>query len=395
MKTEVHFLLTLLRHQLHDTKLNIASFSSLSEDALDKLSTFHAIRPIIYALLEEYPFLFSETFRDKIADFTRNQRKLHLRFQQTLAHLITIFETKKIAVQPFKGQVIENLLYPPYLPRESGDIDLLFKPQDMPHVLTIFEHLGYKPLIHQPSPFRAVNTEKTISYMLQSKFQYEISYSKNQEVLDIHWHAYPPQLPIQDKDFLFEQWKDKPIEFVFWTLLIHHGAKDNWVRLKHLMDFALWMHQFANTSDWTEKTRQIKEYGLEKTFAQGLFLIQKHLDYTIPKVLLPNVFLIDLTEIDKIEIAWNEAKSDKKRGGRLRTIQKWVGKQPGFLNKLTHSFQGIAAFSEPNLGEYTRIISFPPTFVFLNLTSKALTYLFVKPLETWLNKKKKPHVTNK
>ena len=171
MKTEVHFLLTLLRHQLHDTKLNIASFSSLSEDALDKLSTFHAIRPIIYALLEEYPFLFSETFRDKIADFTRNQRKLHLRFQQTLAHLITIFETKKIAVLPFKGQVIENLLYPPYLPRESGDIDLLFNPIDMPHVLAIFEHLGYKPLIHQPSPFRIVNTHKTISYMLQSKFQ--------------------------------------------------------------------------------------------------------------------------------------------------------------------------------------------------------------------------------
>lgn len=395
MKTEVHFLLTLLRHQLQDTKPNLTVFSSLSEDKLNTLSTFHAIRPIIYALFDEYPFLFSETFRENVGDFTQNQRKLYLQIQQTTAHLATIFETKKIAMLPFKGQVIENLLYPSHLPRESGDIDLLFKAQDMPHVLAIFEHLGYRPLIHQPSPFRAVNTEKMISYMLQSAFQYEISYYKKHEVLDIHWHAYPPQLPVRCTDNHFRKWQQKPVDFVFWTLLVHHGAKDNWVRLKHLMDFALWMHQFANTSDWIEKKKQIQEYGLEKVFARGLFLIQKHLDFTVPKVLLPNIFLIDLTEIDKIETAWNEAKSDKKRGGRLRTIQKWVGKQPCFLLKLPHLYRGIAAFSEPNLGEYTRIISFPPTFVFLNLTSKALTYLFVKPLEAWLNKKKKPRVTNR
>lgn len=396
MKTEVHFLLTLLRHQLHHTEPNISSFtSSLSEEELYKISTFHAIRPVIYALMVQYPFLFSDTFRENIADFTQNQRMLQLQNQQTTTHLISIFKAKKITMIPFKGRTIEKLLYPTHLPRESGDIDLLFMTRDMPLVLSVLNEQGYKPMIHQPSPFRKVDTKKIISYMLQSDFQYEISYHKKHEVLDIHWHLFPPQLPIQFTDNYFTVLKSKPDECVFWTLLIHHGAKDNWVRLKYLMDFALWMSQFADTTDWIKKQRQIQAYKLEKAFVQGLYLIQKHLDYIVPSILLANLFRIDLFEIGKIERAWSEAKSDKKRGGRLRTIQKWTSRQQDILLKLTHVYQGIAAFSEPNLGEYTRIISFPPTFVLSNLASKALTYLFVKPLEAWLNKKKKPRVTNR
>jgi hypothetical protein len=160
------------------------------------------------------------------------------------------------------------------------------------------------------------------------------------------------------------------------------------------MDFGLWMEHYSPSTNWKKKIKQINDYKLEKPFSLGLYLIQKHLDYHVPRELLTIFFYTDLLEIERIETTWSKAESDKRRGGRLQKVAKRIGQQKGFYSKLVLFYKEVAQFSEPNLGEYPRIISFPPTFVFANLTCKAITYLLVKPIEHWLNKKKKPHVTN-
>ena len=165
MKPEIHFLLSLIRHRIHQTEPDISfTFPSISEEKLhDDVCTFHTVRPLVFAIIKQYPFLFSDTFDTIISDFTQNQRMIQLKIQQSTTLLIQLFETKGIRATSFKGQLIEALLYPPYLPRESGDSDYLFSLQSMPDILTILAGQGYKPLIYQPSPFRKINTEKTVT----------------------------------------------------------------------------------------------------------------------------------------------------------------------------------------------------------------------------------------
>jgi hypothetical protein len=53
--------------------------------------------------------------------------------------------------------------------------------------------------------------------------------------------------------------------------LLVHGSKDNWVRLKWLVDFATWMRQTAD-QDWGMIRWKMEEIGLGRSLLQGVLL---------------------------------------------------------------------------------------------------------------------------
>ncbi len=122
------------------------AFEQLSADEWDHI-TITAIAlglaPLLHWRLVQANLTPPPLAMAKLAVTRQAHAKRNEAIGQQLAELLAAFKQQKIEVMVLKGALLAATVYPEAALRPMNDIDLLFRPEDLPRVGPILESLGY------------------------------------------------------------------------------------------------------------------------------------------------------------------------------------------------------------------------------------------------------------
>lgn len=357
-----------------------AKIPAVDFDILQQKLWFHSIRPVLHQFFDRNTnYDVPVSTRKELAIYRQTQTFVSLRYSHEINRLLTIFREKGLKVIPYKGVLFLQELYSNTQLRELGDMDFLFHPDSSAEGMQTLLEEGYKFNTIDKS-FEKLPKEKLIKTALNATGQYEVSFINNDLHIDFHWGLYYSFLPFNiNFDSFFKEEKPTP-ETLFWMLLLHHGGKENWVRMKHFADLIAFLNQFQDGLNWKRISETAKVYKLHKQLIVGFRLLKKYFDYSIPEEIKNEIINYPSTQrVEKlIENYWNKSEHWSTLLPRLRMERIFVNIQDEGFSKRQYFSDFYKTYTKPNPLEQPRIFNFPANYPTLNFLSKVLTYLVRK-----------------
>ncbi len=187
-----------------------------------------------------------------------------------------------LAALPYKGLALAEMIYGDIALRQSGDIDLLIRPEEFPLVREALRELGYTPHLNlSPAEERA--------YM-KSGYECAFDGAAGPNLLEVQWAMQPRFYAAEfDMDGLFQRAVNvtvaghpvqTPSPEDLLLVLSAHAAKHVWGRLIWLCDIARLMVQPA--LDWNEIGPRARSLGLVRILRVNMLLANRLLNANIP-----------------------------------------------------------------------------------------------------------------
>lgn len=378
LSKELKFLFNLIDHALWNKPLQ----AEISDEAeLIRLLEFHSIRLLAYSGLNGTDQL--PVVRQFCHDFSRNQALLSLQQQVELARVSEILLEKNIDCLPMKGVLFAKSIYGNKQLREFSDIDILVRREDAAKTLEVLFKDGYLRNnqamgLLKPSFF-------TPTEIISDPVFYEFPLFKKGIHIDFHWDMAYDFLPFDvDVDAFFrnsEMDRDgvrKPsLPYLFLGLLIHHGGKECWLKIKNLVDLSAFLKQYPH-ADWEEIFKLVEAAKLLNSLKNGLWLLQENSITKLPPACSQLIKNHEVKGLERIYKFWHKRMHWGNPKARLPFERILINQQDKGFRKRDYFQAFYKAYSHPASANEERIFNFPERFRFLNFTSKFLTYLLRK-----------------
>lgn len=359
-------------------------FKNLDWDNIKKFVVFHKLRPILAEVMRVYDVEESES-NHFVTNLSKLQTLLNLSFAAETSRLLKLLQSNNVRVLPYKGNLFIHEFYNNLPVREAGDIDLLFHPDDIHRGIEILRADGY-----QLRESERKNGEESIiiSKALDFKEIYEIPFTKNIYNLDLHWGLNYDYLPYKvNYSAFFEnsntrkmfnvEVKMPDIETMYWMLVLHHGGKEVWVKLSHLLDLLAFMKKYGDVLDWDKILDRAKEYKMLNISLLGFYFIEKHFSFSLPAVIQNRLNKHTFRGIRDIENYWSYAKHWANVSARLRFEKIMISQQDLPFSKRVYINDMLVAHAKKNpIGRKSRFIEIPERYTYLNLGYKLLSFFF-------------------
>jgi len=187
-----------------------------------------------------------------------------------------------LAAMPYKGLALAEMIYGDIALRQSGDIDLLIRPEDFPLVREAMRELGYTPHLNlSPAEERAY---------LKSGYECAFDGAAGPNLLEVQWAIQPRFYAVDfDMNGLFQRAVNvtvaghpvkTPSPEDLLLVLSAHAAKHVWGRLIWLCDIARLMAQPA--LNWNEIGPRARSLGLVRILRVTMLLANHLLSANIP-----------------------------------------------------------------------------------------------------------------
>jgi hypothetical protein len=213
----------------------------------------------------------------------RYQTNLHkaLFLSRELIRIVDHLFARGLAVMPYKGLALAELIYRDIALRQSGDIDLLIHPQDLPRIRDAVRELGYSPhLSLSPTEERAY---------LKSGYEFAFDGEAGPNLLEVQWAIQPRFYSIDfDMPVLFQRAvtvsvAGRPMQTPscedLLLVLSAHAAKHVWSRLVWLCDIARIMS--LSTLNWNWIASQAQALGIVRIVRVSMIFANRLLDAAI------------------------------------------------------------------------------------------------------------------
>ncbi|MCP9754761.1 hypothetical protein EGI26_06240 [Lacihabitans sp. CCS-44] len=354
---------------------------------LEKLAIFHAIRPVLSDTFQRIGF--ENSLSKELKTRTLTQSIFNLATNQELERLLDLLRKQGIDVLPYKGVLFISELYKNQQLRETHDLDLLVQPENAKKALEILLEDGYTLDIKNPEKH---DNEKIINSIFENPGFMEVGLDKKTKLgvdihIDFHWHIKEEahDFKVNFNEFFSDEEtainKAHKKTFVspktlFTMLLIHHGGRECWTRLKHFCDLI----EFLKTTNLNKhELNQIAiELGMKRFFETGMELYENE---------FRNIQTLN-TELSTVKQDiikyWEIGKLWLRLDHRVRFTSiyfKLLDEKKSFRNFLASNYR---YFSNPNLIENPRLITFPNNYPFLNFISKIITFIWKKTIKNIL-----------
>jgi len=207
-----------------------------------------------------------------------------------LLAVLRLFEERQIAVVPFKGPVLAALMSDAVAWRESSDLDLLVRPEDITRAKDVLLANGYRLQSHLPG------TQETAAFHWNS--QIILAANNNGAHVDLHWRLLPGPFPgagcfdsvwqrLQPRTF-----QDRTVDGLsdedLLLFLCAHGAKHSWQSLALAVDVAGFIRA-RRELDWELLIRRSRLADGELVLALGLWMANRLLGAELPPPVLERV----------------------------------------------------------------------------------------------------------
>jgi hypothetical protein len=187
-----------------------------------------------------------------------------------------------IEVIPYKGVVLSEAYYGDMTLRQSGDMDLFVRKQDVLRAKNVVRDLGYTPRVSIP--------EDAEEDYIATGCEYTFDCTAGKNLLELQWSLQPRFCAVDfDMDGLFQRAVTVPIagrqvktpspEDLLLVLSLH-AAKHAWGRLIWLCDIAQIVKRERLNWEWIRS--QARELGVERILHITLLLTNHFLNLAIP-----------------------------------------------------------------------------------------------------------------
>ncbi|WP_162141579.1 nucleotidyltransferase family protein [Lunatimonas lonarensis] len=332
-----------------------------------RLCKSHRITPVAYRVLLRC------TPPSPWADILKNELKrmaIHsMEKAKETTRLVSLLRSNGLVAFPYKGLAFSLLFYGDIGLRESGDIDLIIDPSELPLVNELLKADGYDPDEEDFAQFlgwehftltrRGYNLKKLdrrnlpihlelhwrviYDYFGVGKFDNRFSYETSEQL-----SVYDQPLPVQDD---FQQFK---------YLYLHHSLHDGHAYLKTALDIAMGLKKL-NPSP-TEYTTHPILRELSDHFSLAAAVEASNLLFGSSYALPPMRQNSQLASTLANTTLWDKSLRPEDVGTGFRSyfrfhtalIRKRANFYPELSRKIQFYFQNLVHFFQPNVADYRR-----------------------------------------
>ncbi|SEI42493.1 Uncharacterised nucleotidyltransferase [Dyadobacter sp. SG02] len=253
-------------------------------DELYKLAEYHQVRPQLLSYLNE---------RGIMPEFQAMLRKdcQQIAFEnmiaaRELADISNLLKSHGIDTYAYKGSLWADWLYGNISQREFGDIDILIPEGSFSKAYELLTaERGY---VADEYRRYLLGNPKTRESFFRTDYHIPMMSPPDkpmQWVLEAHWRIAYPRLLFEFPSREWEKYKEDftflgssihafQREYQVLMLLVHHGGKEEWSKLKYVADFAAYMRKFGSVTDWDKVTEIAKQKGIFTLLAQSTGLLR-------------------------------------------------------------------------------------------------------------------------
>lgn len=251
-------------------------------DSLLRLADQHGTSSLLYQnlapLVNVIPSAVLASLRQS---YERNIHK-SLFLTRELIRILDCLDGLGIEVIPYKGVVLSEAYYGDMALRQSGDMDLFVRKQDVARIKSAVRDLGYTPRVLIP--------EDAEQDYIASGYECTFDSPAGKNLLELQWALQPRFYAVDfDMDGLFERAVNVTVagrrvktpspEDLLLVLSIH-AAKHVWGRLIWLCDIAQILKRDNLNWDWIQA--QARDLGIARILHITLLLANRLLATTIP-----------------------------------------------------------------------------------------------------------------
>lgn len=352
-------------------------------DKFRKSCTYHGMRSFVFSANQKQPILPDEMAK-QFRNFTQQRAKQNFNQVIEIKRLYDLFTAAGIHVALLKGTLYTTLLYQNRMLRESNDIDFLFTKQDAIKGINILLADGY--LVRKKGSLENDQNFNTNINQLIFKSNFgETTFYKNAYNIDFHWELcqkilnYQVDLGLFFKDFERINFYGKELNAtnptaLFWSLVLHHGGKELWLKFKNVVDLIAFMRRYQGEVDWELIIRQAREFKLLVSMKTGFYLIKHVFNHPLPAILAAEIQGFEPTKLNSIVSFWEDSKfwNSTLPWWKYQRIMHYAQDEGytlmGYIIKL------YKMISIPNAVENKRIYTFSSKWPLFNFLSKVITY---------------------
>jgi hypothetical protein len=272
----------LLDSILNTSFVDIGEEMEIRQEKLFNLLYYHQIRPSFLSYVHEknIPIAFKKRL-------TRDCQQIalgNMMSTQELMRLHSLLKDNNVPVYVYKGSLWAEWLYDSIGKREFGDIDLLIPQTHFPEAIRLLVEEGqYKADDYREHLLQSRWRDKFFKTDYHIPMMREFDDTRN--VVEAHWNiAYPRllfQFPSGEWDTYAETYSllNKEVlgfknEYQFLVLLVHHGGKEEWKKMKYIADLAAYMQKYGDSTDWAQLSRLAAQKGIHNLYIQSLSLLK-------------------------------------------------------------------------------------------------------------------------
>jgi hypothetical protein len=246
------------------------------------LADHHGVHPLLYQALSTFAEdLPSEEMRSLKQGYQQNLHKALL-LSRELIRIVDCLHSRNIRVLPYKGLALAQLVYGDIALRQSGDIDLLIRSQDLAAICEAVAELGYSP--------HKVFSKGEEEHYLESGYECAFDAAAGRNLLEVQWALQPRFYAVDlNLDGVFQRAQTARVagypivtpslEDLFVVLSLH-AAKHVWSRLIWLCDLA--RIGVLPDLNWKQIGAQAVELGIVRILRVTLILSNLLLKTSIP-----------------------------------------------------------------------------------------------------------------
>ena len=257
---------------------------------LTDLAEHHAVVPHIYRSLSAIRDIAPP---DSIAALRQSQEanaRHILWLTRELLRILEKLESCSVAVLPYKGSVLAEILYGNVSMRQFSDLDLLIHSSDLPRIKSALAELGYEP--------RVQLTQREERDYLESGYEYTFDHHLGRNLVEVQWRILPRFYSVDfDVDGFFQRAVPRTVSGMtlrtlsaedLLLVLCVHAAKHAWQQLSWLCDIA----ELARSQqiNWNAVEEKSKRLGIQRMVAISLFLAHRLLEGAPSKLCLGGGF---------------------------------------------------------------------------------------------------------
>jgi len=268
-----------------DARLRSVLSQPLHWNELLALADRHGVQPLLFQGLSSVATAVPAEPMGVLAQ--RYQANLHkaLFLSRELISILDCLESAGVEAMPYKGLALAETIYGDIALRQSGDIDLLIRPQDLPRICQALAPLGFVP--HENFSVAELRA------YLKSGYESAFDAPAGKNLLEVQWAILPRFYSVDfDMGAVFRRAvmttvagraiKSPSLEDLF-IILALHAAKHVWGRLIWLCDLSRMMN--VPQLDWRQITSQAEELGIIRILRVTVLLANRLLNARVPAAL--------------------------------------------------------------------------------------------------------------
>jgi hypothetical protein len=263
----------------------------LAHDGLDwrrllRLAEYNQVLPLLYLRLNAVcrDVVPTDVWEELEAEFRLSSVR-NLALTRELATVLGAFNDNGIPVFSYKGPLLAGDLYTNLSMRHIGDLDLMARKRDVAKARELLLSSGYGLMDRKRFP----RDERDY---LEKHCEYHFLRSENQLLLELHWQTLRRRCPFGDgAAYLWERVQPESVAGVetlglppdvLLLVLVSHGDKHRWERLKRLCDVAR-LVDIHRDLDWDGIVAEARGLGMLQSLCLALYLAHALLEAPIPE----------------------------------------------------------------------------------------------------------------